>query len=29
MLTPWNYEVTLTLPPIIGVEDFDKITAAP
>lgn len=26
MLTPWNYEVTMTLPPIIGVEDFDKIT---
>ena len=26
MLTPWNYEVTRTLPPIIGVEDFDKIT---
>lgn len=26
MLTPWNYEVTRTLPPIITVEEFDKIT---
>lgn len=26
MLTPWNYEVTRSLPPIITAEDFDKIT---
>ena len=26
MLTPWNYEVSRTLPPIITAEEFDKIT---
>ncbi len=26
MLTPWDYDVSRTLPPIITVEDFDKMT---